>query len=234
MQVFYQADQPRVSMIVTGIPQFQTQDDFGIGEGIRPILHWQVASRDPNALEQNLGLDVDPAISQILSRLRIIFHPPAPPLTNMELHDLTCFVMHRLLLLPPFPSTDPQRSATSESLRSALALYILTIHGATYYAHVDLALAILERLKHHLTSLVTIDYIHDSLRLWILSVGLIASIGTPHRQWFVTQTCVAVEVLTIRTWDDVLDRLKDVLWIESLHEQLFRQKYEEIIRVMTG
>lgn len=219
-------------MVVTGAPQFETQDDSGFGNGIAPIPRWQVASI-LSSQDQDLGLDVDPVIGQILIRLRTVFHQPQP-LTNMELHDLACFVMHRLLLLPPLSPTDTQRSAISESLRDALALYILTIHGATYYSHVDLSLAITMRLRNHLEILAGTEYPYDSLRLWILSVGLIASAGTSQRQWFITQTCIAVETLNLCTWDEVLTRLEVILWIQSPQTELFRQKWEDILRLMAG
>ncbi|KAK9415615.1 putative Zn(2)-C6 fungal-type domain-containing protein [Seiridium unicorne] len=194
-----------VSMIVTGRPQFKVQDDSGSGEGIGPPLQWQLASTYPNpqaTIVDDMG--IDSAMSNILSRLRTIFHQPqSRQLTNMELHDLTSFILHRLLLLPPSFPADPRRCALSESLRHALVLYMLTIHGTTYYSHADLAKTMLAQLKTHLEALAKIDYVQSPLTVWILSVGMAASIGTPYRQWFMAQTCIATEALNLRTWNDI-------------------------------
>ncbi|KAK6076102.1 cytochrome P450 61 [Seiridium cupressi] len=194
-----------VSMIVTGRPQFKVQDDSGSGEGIGPPLQWQLASTYPNpqaTIVDNMG--IDSAMSNILSRLRTIFHQPqSRQLTNMELHDLTSFILHRLLLLPPSFPADPRRCALSESLRHAVVLYMLTIHGTTYYSHADLAKTMLAQLKTHLEALAKIDYVQSPLTVWILSVGMAASIGTPYRQWFMAQTCIATEALNLRTWNDI-------------------------------
>ncbi|KFY35660.1 hypothetical protein V494_05719 [Pseudogymnoascus sp. VKM F-4513 (FW-928)] len=40
-----------ISLLVTGYPQFQTQDDFGSGDGIDSILQWQLASMAPDLQE---------------------------------------------------------------------------------------------------------------------------------------------------------------------------------------
>ncbi|KAI4597551.1 hypothetical protein KJ359_004253 [Pestalotiopsis sp. 9143b] len=227
-----------VSLIVTGAPQFQTQDDSGVGEGIGSIPPWQSASACSTFLHEFVpdDWDLDPAISSILSRLRVIFHQPQPThLTNTELHDLTCFVIHRLLLLPAFDTDDPELSAISECLRYSLVLYLLTIHGTTYYSHHDLSDNLLLQLKGHLETVIRVKDIRgSSLGLWILSVGMIASCNTAYRQWFTAQGCLCAEALNLQTWDDVLLHLNNILWVQSPQENLFRQKWQEILKVMAG
>ncbi|KAF8853142.1 hypothetical protein BDZ45DRAFT_598946 [Acephala macrosclerotiorum] len=222
-----------VSMLVTGSPQFQTQDDSGFGSGVGPILQWQLASTNPAPRENSLGdLDLDPVMSNILTRLRNIFHDPRlSQLTNTELHDLTCFVVHRLLLLPPFSPADPKRSATSECLRFALALYTLIVHGTTYYSHADLANRIMAQLETSFKALAWTDFVPDSLSLWVLSVRMEASNGTGDDQWFIDQACTATVALSLHKWEDVLIRLKSILWIRPQGE-LFRQRWEEVLIAM--
>ncbi|ETS74551.1 hypothetical protein PFICI_13035 [Pestalotiopsis fici W106-1] len=227
-----------VSLIVTGAPQFLTQDDeSGGAEGIGSIPQWRLASAFsdlPNRFLDNE--DLDPTLRSIMRRLHTIFHQPRQmcPLTNLELHDLTCFVIHRLLLLPDFIGQDSKQSVTSECLRYALVLYLLIIHGTTYYSHHDLSNNLLLRLKGHLEALGKMEDTHGPLGLWIISVGMIASTNTAYRQWFTAQACIYAEALNLQTWADVLLRLDQILWIQSPQESLFRQKWQEIMKVMAG
>lgn len=219
-------------MLVTGSPQFQTQDDSGFGSGVGPIPQWQLASTD-SAQENSLeGLDLDPVMTNTLARLRNIFHDPRlAHLTNTELHDLTCFVMHRLLLLPLFSPANPKRSAVSECLRFALALYMLIIHGTTYYSHADLANRIMVHLKTNLKVLAWTNFVPDSVRLWVLSIGMEASNGTADGQWFIDQACTATVALSLHKWEDILSRLESILWIRPQGE-IFRQRWEEALMAM--
>ncbi|TVY89827.1 hypothetical protein LAWI1_G005890 [Lachnellula willkommii] len=222
-----------VSMLVTGAPQFQTQDDFGFGSGIGSIPQWQLAGLDSENMAL-ADLDVDPAMSNIISRLRIIFHEPRfSRLTSTELHDLTCYVSHKLLLLPPLSPANPIRSAISECLRYALALYMLILHGTTYYSHADLASTIMIYLKTHLEALARMNYVHGPLGTWAISMGMVAGVGTKDHQWFMDQARMAKIAFGLQTWEDVLVSLENILWIRTEQPELFRQKWREILKVTT-
>lgn len=224
------AKQCRISLLVTGGPQFQTQDDFGSGSGIDSILQWQMASMEPDLQEGTVdNLDVDPAVGNILTRLRRIFHQPQLScLTTTELHDLTCFVVHKLLLLPPLSPADSKRSVTSECLRYALVLYMLTIHGTTYYSHHHLVYTILLQLKGYYMALSHSNYTHGPLEIWVSSVGMVASTSTTDYQWFIDRACAAAVALSLHTWEDVLTHLESVLWVRTQQDAVFREKWEEI------
>ncbi|KAI1869780.1 uncharacterized protein JN550_005761 [Neoarthrinium moseri] len=216
---------------------FPTKDDSGSGDGISPIRQWQLELGGSVSEREVLGdLDIDPALRNILIRLRAIFHQThQPSLTTTELHDLTCFVMHRLLMLPAFSPPDARRSATSECLRHALALYMLTIHGPTYYSHADLAKNITLQLKSYLETPNLLNDMYAPLRIWILTVAIMANTGTPYRQWFMAQACVALEAVHgLHTWEDIHDCLKGVLWVHSHQTELFKRKWEDILKIMTG
>ncbi|TVY14005.1 hypothetical protein LARI1_G008087 [Lachnellula arida] len=222
-----------VSMLVTGAPQFQTRDDFGFGSGIGSIPQWQLAGLDSEHMALD-DLDVDPAMSNIISRLRIIFHEPRlSRLTSTELHDLTCYVSHKLLLLPPLSSANPMRSAISECLRYALALYMLILHGTTYYSHADLASTIMIYLKTHLEALARMNYVHGPLGTWAISMGMVAGVGTKDHQWFMDQARMAKIAFGLQTWEDVLVSLENILWMRTEQLELFRQKWREILKVTT-
>lgn len=221
-------------MLVMEAPQFQTQDDSGLGSGLGPILQWQLASTGTDSQDRTLDdLDVDPAIGNILIRLRRIFRQPWDSrLTNTELHDLTCFVVHRLLLLPLASAANPERSAVSECLRYAMALYMLILHGTTYYSHLNLANTIMSQLKLHLEGLAQTKHIYAPLGIWVLSVGMATTIGTTDRQWLMDRAFAATTALGLCVWDDVLVRLKSILWMGTQQEELFQQKWEEIFKAL--
>ncbi|KAL6406993.1 hypothetical protein AUP68_09814 [Ilyonectria robusta] len=217
-----------VSMLVTGTPQFQTQDDFGFGNGIGPILQWQLASTPSEKIFDDL--DIDPAVLDILIRLRNILHQPQlSRLTTTELHDLTCFVVHKLLLLPPLSPAMPKRAAISECLRYAMTLYMLAIHGTTYYSHAALASVIVFQLKSHLTTLAGTDYIYGPLGIWVLSIGMAATIGTMDHQCFKELAGSAATSVGLHSWEDILVRLESILWMRTRRDEVFRQGWEEIL-----
>ncbi|KAF2191369.1 hypothetical protein K469DRAFT_732760 [Zopfia rhizophila CBS 207.26] len=211
-----------VSLIVMQSPQFPTQKDSGVGDGIAPISQWHEAAtslRDPVPPPLD-NLDLDPAIGEILFRLRNLFHEPRRfDLSNTDLHDLTCFVLHRLLLWSP-QSTHRDISpapAISECVRYAVALYMLIIHGPTYFSHARLQYNTTLQLRAHLEgSLASLLLSYGSLALWLLSVGMVASDGTPECHWFTTQAGTAISSFVS-------------IWLKTQQaEYLFRQRWEEV------
>ncbi|KAH0499719.1 hypothetical protein TgHK011_006894 [Trichoderma gracile] len=235
-----------VSMLVMEAPQFPTKDDAGDGDGISAIPQWQLATIDAESQDELVGtLDITPAMNDILSRLRRILHYSwHMSLTNTQLHDLTCFVVHKLLLLPRFAETitdadaqaNPVQLAASECLRYATALYMLIIHGTTYYSHAGLANAIIHQLRYHLVALLeataatsTTDHGYSPLKIWALSVGMVASAGNGlnrDREWFTDQARATAAALGVRKWDDVVSHLQAILWARMPQEELFRQEWE--------
>ncbi|KAL7920673.1 hypothetical protein ACQKWADRAFT_152349 [Trichoderma austrokoningii] len=224
-----------VSMLVMGAPQFPAKDDFGHGDGISPIPQWQLASTDaetPRGIFDDLN--INPALGSILSRLKTIFQDPRHSnLTNTALHDLTCYVIHRLLLLPPLMDGNPMQSAASECLRHAAALYMLIIHGTTYYSHAGLAHIIIFQLRYHLMALAGTSYMHEPHLIWALSVGMVSTIGGEGHQWFLDETCVAAETLDLKTWEHVLMMLQRILWIRVPQGELFCQNWNEVFEAVT-
>ncbi|KAH8690744.1 hypothetical protein BGW36DRAFT_432534 [Talaromyces proteolyticus] len=224
-----------VSMLVTEAPQFQIQDDSGLGNGIAPTPQWRLALTGSDLQHLSLhDLKIDPTISNALVRLRTIFrHERVSHMTSTDLHDLACFVLHKLLLLSPLSSEIPEQSAVSECMRYAIALYMLSIHGTTYYSHDNLANDMILKLKRHIEALVGTDYMNSSAGIWVLSVGLVATTGTPYRKWFIAQTCTVAMALGLHTWEEVLVRLETVFWTRTQQEELVRRKWEEIFKLLT-
>ena len=219
----------RVSILVTEAPQFPIRDDLGSGNGMRPIPQWQLAPIAPGHTAWD-KFEVDPATMNILARLRHVFSRPlASHLTTTDLHDLTCFVIHKLLLLPELSTEDSQPSAISDCLRCAMALYMLMIHGTTYYSHVDFANKIRARLKCRLEPMENTEFLSSSLGVWVVSVAMAAAIGTAYHQFFVDRVCVSARRLDLCTWDDVRVHLEDVLLVRRQHEGLLREPWEEVL-----
>ncbi|KAJ6157347.1 hypothetical protein N7470_004939 [Penicillium chermesinum] len=61
-----------VSMVIMGRPQFDTQDDVGVGDGIPPTPEWQL---QPPAHDKILykELDIDETVENVFNRLRNVF-----------------------------------------------------------------------------------------------------------------------------------------------------------------
>jgi hypothetical protein len=221
----------RVSMIVMRSPQFATQDDFGRGDGVAPISQWVDLTGHYHEHMSSEGLDPD--ICDILGRLHMLFSEPNRfNLSTTDLHDLTCFVLHRLL---DRPTQSPYADAlhpfsVSDCVRHAIALYLLIIHGPTYFSHAQLQYAMVSRLKTHLETFTSLPPpANRSITIWLLLVGMIASDGTPECQWFETQSRKAVTAYGIYLWHDVLLHLKKVLWLEKPHaEHIFQQKWDGV------
>jgi len=152
----------RASLLITGQPQFVTQDDTGTGDGIPPIPEWQAV--DPGIAAQVLQADIpelqssitsiDPPVLNVFLRLREVLQQAQTrreqhntPFPSTRLHDLACFVAHRLLQ-GNSPANIPTllSSPLTECIRFATVLYILIVQGPTYYPHA----ALLGNLVSHL------------------------------------------------------------------------------------
>lgn len=163
--------------------------------------------------------ELDSNLESILSRLRVILNPSSGSRTGLntnDLHDLTCYVLHRLLL--PFT---PELSPNSQSLRYALAIHMFLIHGPTYYSHAAILHHITSQLQHHLQTVTPSD-MNSSLLIWCLSVGMSASFGTQARKWFLDKATTVIELLGIGTWDEVEGCLQDIFTLDAKLEAMFR------------
>ncbi|KAF5680077.1 hypothetical protein FHETE_621 [Fusarium heterosporum] len=216
-----------VSLLVTGFPQYPVQDDIAIGDGVAPTLQWLLAAAFVEVQDPVVeALQLEPSIADILARLRGIFHQPnASSFLRDELHDLTCFVVHKLLLVPPLTNS-PQ----SECLRCAMALYMLIIHGTTYYTHTELANSIIQRLKSQLQPLAgkTGGLMFDSLQIWVLSVTITSASDPTDIQWLTYAAKIAANAMGLQSWDDVIFYLRNILWLETERANTIRHQWDRI------
>lgn len=207
-------------MLIMGYPQFDTQDDAGIGDGIPPIPEWQLDSTMHVDLFE-IGLDIDGEVRNVFLRLRSVFQlAQTIPFPTTRLHDLTCFVVHRLLLSTP-DKTPP--STITQCLRYSVILYMLIIHGPTYYSHAVILNTMVLRLIVHLQERDSISRDLDSLDVWLLGIGMVASVDTSHYDWFSKRAQSLIQSFPLADCDDALSHIKNTLWLDTIQgESLFR------------
>ncbi|KAF1828899.1 hypothetical protein BDW02DRAFT_584146 [Decorospora gaudefroyi] len=222
-----------VSLILMQSPQFDAQNDLMVGDGISPIPQWPVTMATQDQLPSYLSdLNLDPRVSDIFFRLRNLFRASQPDsLPSTDLHDLTCFVLHKLLAWCPQPTeTDCSGIlATSQCVRYAAALYMLIIHGPTYFSHAHLQSNMVLQLRTYLEDIMTsISVYHGPLAIWILLIGMVASENTSDWHWYAIRITVLAEQLHVCAWEDVLPCLEGVLWFrEPRTEQIFKHRWAE-------
>ena len=221
-------------MLIMGHPQFETQDDMGIGDGIPPVPEWQLDSTARyDDLSELIGNDIDYTVENVFIRLRNVFlRAEHIPLPTTRLHDLTCFVVHRLLLSTS-ETSDSQSSATTECVRYAIILYMFTIQGPTYYSHAVILEMIVNRFVRHLQRLEVSLRVYERRDFWLLAIGMVASSGTANYQWFVERALTLAASSTLDNGDDVIADIRSVLWLNiPQFENVFRSHWDPIFSIV--
>ncbi|KAH7066290.1 hypothetical protein BKA63DRAFT_159289 [Paraphoma chrysanthemicola] len=229
-----------VSMIVQQSPQFATRDDLTGREGIAPPSQWhEITMRSSRATSPLYGaLELSPIIDDILTRLRFLFHKPSGfDLTTTDFHDLTCFVLHTLLddAVQPLNDTESQSSLDSEMIRYAIALFLLVVHGPTYFSHARLQYTTTLKLRALIDQWRLVPQsTHDSLWIWLLSVGMAASSGTPEYAYFTAHAHEVATIAGIHAWETVVAHHKHILWLENrVTARIFQPHWEAVWVVNT-
>ncbi|CAG8221978.1 unnamed protein product [Penicillium salamii] len=221
-----------VSMLIMGHPQFETQDDYGIGDGIPPIPEWRLEStvNSENTFDVN-ALEIDPAVQNVFVRLRnVMQRAQQVPFTTTQIHDLTCFVVHRLLLSSNAAAC--LVSPITECIRCAIILYMFIVQGPTYYPHAVISNEIVIRLFEHFRYLAPPTHMVDSLDVWLVAVGMVASTGTDHLQKFMERACEIATTLQLHSFEQVLVHLRSVLWLDKSNiEEMFRSHWDIIFNL---
>lgn len=106
---------------------------------------------------------------------------------------------------------------------------MLVIHGTTYYPHTYMLDQVLTRFETQLVMLETEPRAHDSLDVWLLTIGLAASTGTEHYHRLVGRVRAVSASLHLDWWNEVAAHIRSVLWLETLQaEQLFRSQLDKV------
>lgn len=221
-------------MLLLGSPQFEAQDGFGFGNGVEPIFQWRLDYLDViHGVEstESWTSDLDSHTRNVLIHLRYIFSQndskdektiQSFPNTD-DLHDLTCYVLHRLLL----PSSD-YLSPFSECIRYSVAIYMLLIHGPTYYSHAQFLGSLTLQLQGHLKALPISTSLYPT-RLWCSLAGILSSSGTNENEWFQDYALALSATMGLQDWNDAQTHLRSVLWDEHRSGTVFRAAWKQII-----
>lgn len=214
-----------------GYPQFETQDDLGIGNGIPPVPEWQLGSTsiDDNSSEIS-SVVTDHAVRNVFIRLHILFQRAQRiPFTPSRFHNLTCFVVHRLLLSAP-DTGKSQSAPITECIRHGVLLYMFITQGSTYYSHGVILNTLVTRFIEHLEQLELTPGVYDSLGVWLLAVGMVASFDTTHYDVLVERARDIAARLALDNWNDALICIKSVLWLDTGQgEDMFRPQWDLIL-----
>lgn len=200
-------------MIVTGQPQFSTQDNRGSGNGIPAVPEWLIEHTNTGHAELLAQETIDTDVMDVFIRLRKIFQDAKiERLCNTKLHDLACFAIHRLLHQKP--DTETSATPTSECLRYGIMVYLFTLQGSTYYSHEVILSNLMEGLSSNFEQLWDTANIHGSFYTWLATVGMMASVGTPrHFTWTNKAKAVA------ETWNleerGACENVRKILWLEN-------------------
>lgn len=219
-------------MLILGHPQFPVQDDGGMGEGIPPIPEWllcSTAKEDDTISELNWVID-DDIVRTGLVRLRYIFRrAEGEPFSGTKLHDLALFVTHRLLLAVP-NAHDSSSSPVTECIRYALILYMFVIQGPTYYSHAVILNSIVTQFIEQLELVEFTPHVYDSFDVWLLTIGMVASAGTPNYSRFTQRTREVCAYLQLSDFHDALAYMKNICWLGGQQgEDLLRPHWDALL-----
>lgn len=211
-------------MLIMNTPQFDTQDDDGNGSGISPISEWHTKQQPWMTTFPFCDLDIHPSVLNVFMRLRNTFQSAKDtPLSSIKIHDLTCFVLHRLLIVPN--TAEPAGSMVSECIRYGIMLYMLTVQGPIYYTHMPMLYGFVAKLRLQLTCSV-ISSLPRPLSLWLVAVGLVASLGTPYHSTFQGDARHLSTSMSINTWQVLSKQIRTVLWLEMpCIESMFQEQW---------
>ncbi|KAI9150299.1 hypothetical protein HJFPF1_10058 [Paramyrothecium foliicola] len=225
-----------VSMLVSGYPRFSTQDDKGVGDGIPPIAEWQA---DHQLLDKEvvdiIGCDVDQEVLNVLTRLRRIFQrAELTPIQPTQLHDLTCFIVHRLLPTREGEAMNEQTLIT-ECIRDAILLFMFVTQGPTYYSHTVILDTIIARQMANINLLDSGKCERNSLDVWFVAIGLVAAVESLQYQWWIERATSIALQLGIGSWLEVLCHIKSILWLQTPHgEKSFQIHWDPMLRALSS
>ena len=214
-------------MLIMGHPQFDTQDDMGTGHGIPPTPEWQLSLNAIHEAPPELTyVDIDEEVKEVFIRLRSVFQRAQQiPFTSTRLHDLAGFVIHRLL--PSARDMANETEPLTECVRYAIILYMFIMQGPTYFTHAVIFSQILGRFVDHLQRRE--QDTQDSIDVWFLAVGMVASTGTPHYSGLRDTAKATAVSLHLSTWDIASAHIKNTLWLETRQgEGIFRPHWDAI------
>ncbi|KAL2068635.1 hypothetical protein VTL71DRAFT_14972 [Oculimacula yallundae] len=130
-------------------------------------------------------------------------------------------IVHKLMSLKVDNVPQDYWTIVQEATRLAIFFFLGQLRRECGALGVSTAL-FLSKFKHHMATLgTTIDWLPcRPLLLWMLFFGSLESLGTPEQDWYLeTLVCVARR-MDMKTWDTVVESVKDFLWVEDIYDSL--------------
>ncbi|KAI9690623.1 MAG: hypothetical protein M1820_009980 [Bogoriella megaspora] len=138
-----------------------------------------------------------------------------------------CSSMQRILSLP-LPTTEDSRVINvTKACRSAMILHVFSQWCGHQPDPSIMVSAAQHSLKCSLRPLM-LQGTGNSLLLWLLSCGAIASRGAPERTWFIGHLAAMVEEMGIESWAEMRKNLMGIVWHEIQDEDTHRIVWEDV------
>ncbi|KAG9246865.1 hypothetical protein BJ878DRAFT_250331 [Calycina marina] len=227
---------PWVSMLVRQSPQFDRDEDFENVHGINPLptQHLSTEMMSLVMLSDLIDMDLDMELKEVIINIRIVFRHSqlsTTPLSTVELQDLVGFVLHSILRLPH----SDHAATLTECVRAALAIYMILLHGSTYYSHTAMLATIVLQLQRQLDGFLPTSAIPDALHIWLCSMGLVGSMGMDTHNWFAEKCLAASAVIIGIKWSAVIALLEEVVWLpDTMCDTMFHQAWLSILESNSG
>ena len=139
-----------------------------------------------------------------------------------------CSTLQRLLQLPaPEPDSD-YKGVITAACRHALIIHVF----AQWCGHQpDPSLIVSTAQSNLLCSLRRLSEhrVSNRLLLWLLAVGGTCPYGPAQHKWFISQLADTIDDLGIRSWEEMKESLKQVIWHEYQDEKQHNELWNQVL-----
>ncbi len=145
---------------------------------------------------------------------------------NFVIFQIYPFV-HQMLSMGLVANPNDRWSIVQEASRLGILLLLGEIRRQCGALGVATRLYV-RKLKLFMESLgTTVDWTSANLLLlWIMFFGFLESWELPEQDWYVESIHAVMARTTLRSWDDVIERVKSFLWVDDIYDkriEVFRE-----------
>ena len=138
-----------------------------------------------------------------------------------------CSSMQRMVSLPPPQVEEVDSYYITEACRSAMMVHVFSQWCGHQPNPSIMVSSAQHTLKTNLKYLLCPGTVNPLL-LWLLSTGAVAAVGAPERAWYVGHLAAMTIELEIQNWEDLRDRLKQVIWHERQDEGTHKMVWDDL------
>ncbi|KIM94770.1 hypothetical protein OIDMADRAFT_60544 [Oidiodendron maius Zn] len=227
------------SLLLTLEPQFPPEEPIHINYPPQWILDIDIlGSSQVSELLDFKEYGIRKPISDILLEIRYLSHfftthsndTLSPDLEDLDIHSTIGSIIQRLLQTEP--DTDPRSrfDCVTECCRFAAAIFLLFLFENHYPDPTRLINSLIQKLQKDLGSAVHSTLNGNRLLGWLFSVGGVAALNLPvERDWFVSHLTELAAELGLLSWDKAKNCLQQVVWVDAMNDQPFRQLWNEVL-----